>query len=89
MTRKEKVTKDIEMAFDFARYLIEHPEELDKIPDGSEIAFNDKSEVQKKSAARKSVCVDVRHAFAIKKRARSQVDRSHATSPKRQAAKSK
>jgi hypothetical protein len=44
MSKKEKTKKDIQMAFDFARYLIDHPDELTKIPDGSEIFFNEKSE---------------------------------------------
>jgi hypothetical protein len=70
VTHKEKVTKDIEMAFDFARYLIDHPEELAKIPNGSEIAFNEKpglmSTKQKTNA--KKVRVDVKRDFEIKKK---------------------
>jgi hypothetical protein len=71
MSKKEKAKKDIEMAFDFARYLIDHPEELDKIPDGSEIAFNEKGKLVKppKAATKKQLRVDVKHAFEIKKKA--------------------
>ena len=70
MNKRDTVRKNIELAFDFARYLIEHPEELDKIPNGSEIAFNEKSEeVKKKPVRRKQVRVDVKHAFKIKDKA--------------------
>ncbi len=39
MTEKEKtqVQKDIGEGFAFARFLLKHPKELDKIKDGSEI----------------------------------------------------
>ena len=92
MNNTEKAKKDIEMAFDFARYLIDHPEELDNIPDGSEIAFNEKAEVQEKVISRTSVCVDVRNAFAINKKRFSHVARAHGAvhkkhSPKRRQPK--
>ena len=70
MSNKQKVKKDLEMAFDFARHLIDHPEDLDKIPDGSEIAFNEKSEgIKTQSAKRKRLRVDVKNAFEIKSKA--------------------
>jgi hypothetical protein len=70
MTHKEKVKKDIEMTFDFVRYLIDHPEELAKIPNGSEIYFHDKTSdipVGNK-VKRKGVRVDVKRNFEIKKK---------------------
>jgi hypothetical protein len=70
MSKKEKAKKDIEIAFDFARYLIEHPEELAKIPDGSEISFLEKSAdvPSKKKASAKELRVDVKRDFEIKKK---------------------
>lgn len=70
MSKKEKTKKDIEMAFDFARYLIDHPEMIDKIPNGSEISFNESSKPKKdKPKTRKPLRVDVKHAFEIKNKA--------------------
>jgi hypothetical protein len=70
MTYKEKVKKDIEVFFDFVRYLIDHPDEIAKIPDGSEIYFHDKtSDVPDgNKVKRKSVRVDVKRNFEIKKK---------------------
>jgi hypothetical protein len=71
MSKKEKAKKDIEMAFDFARYLMDNPDELDKIPDGSEIAFNEKGKLAQptKPTSKKQLRVDVKHVFDIKKKA--------------------
>lgn len=33
MTRHERVSADVHMTFDLIRQLIEHPEELEQIPD--------------------------------------------------------
>jgi len=41
MTNKEKIRKDIAISFDFAEQIINTPEMLDKIPDGSSIRFLD------------------------------------------------
>ena len=42
MTKKEHIERNIGMTFDFARHLIDHPEIVDTIPDGAELAFIDK-----------------------------------------------
>ncbi len=70
MSKKEKAKKDIEVAFDFARYLIKHPEELAKIPDGSEISFQEGSAYvpSRKKANAKELRVDIKRDFEIKKK---------------------
>lgn len=42
MTKKEYATKNIGMTFDFIKYLIDHPEDIEIIPDGAELDFVDK-----------------------------------------------
>jgi hypothetical protein len=39
MNEKDRVERDIGLTFDFLRYLIAHPEMIDKIPDGAKIEF--------------------------------------------------
>jgi hypothetical protein len=41
MTNKEQVQQDIAVAFDFIEHIIENPELIDKIPEGSAINFID------------------------------------------------
>jgi hypothetical protein len=70
MNKKEKAKKDIEMAFDFARYLIEHPDEIEKLPDNSEVTFHERSDVvtpKSTSSRRKKVSVAVKRNFHIQK----------------------
>lgn len=42
MTKKEYVERNIGLAFDFLRHLINHPEIIETIPDGAELDFVDK-----------------------------------------------
>jgi len=37
MTNEEVVARNIGLAFDFLRYVIDHPQVLDEIPDGAEL----------------------------------------------------
>lgn len=46
MTNKEQIQRDIVIAFDFVEQIIDHPDVLDKIPDGAEIAFLDDENVK-------------------------------------------
>ncbi|MCX6237137.1 MAG: hypothetical protein NTY07_06185 [Bacteroidia bacterium] len=46
MTNKEQVQRDIAIAFDFVEQIIDHPDVLDKIPDGAEITFLDDENVK-------------------------------------------
>jgi hypothetical protein len=74
MKKSAKAKRDIAMAFDFVRYLIDHPEELAKIPNGSEVCFHDVSNEaeatssKKYSETGKSVQVNVKRDFEIKKK---------------------
>ena len=42
MTKGEVMKKNISLVFDFLRYLTEHPELIEKMPDGCELEFLDK-----------------------------------------------
>jgi hypothetical protein len=42
MTKKELINKNIGITFDFLRYVVDHPEMLDSIPNGAELSFIDK-----------------------------------------------
>ena len=63
MTKKEYAERNIGITFDFTRYLIDHPEVIDTIPDGSELDFIDKDMPYKSKAG-----------FKRKKVARYKVD---------------
>lgn len=41
MTNKEQIQRDIAVAFDFVEQIIDHPELIDKIPEGSVVTFID------------------------------------------------
>jgi hypothetical protein len=41
MTNKEQIRKDIVIAFDFAEQILDNPNLLDKIPEGTSIVFLD------------------------------------------------
>jgi hypothetical protein len=42
MTKKEYVSNNLGMTFDFIKHLIDHPEDIEIIPDGAELDFVDK-----------------------------------------------
>ncbi len=42
MRKDEVVKKNISLVFDFLRYLTDHPELIEKLPDGCELEFLDK-----------------------------------------------
>jgi len=68
MTKKETIEKNIGMTFDFVRYLVDHPEMIDNIPNGAVIEFVDKEIALKKVPAKirkeKTVSFQVEHTFA-------------------------
>ncbi|MEW6040243.1 MAG: DUF5647 family protein, partial [Elusimicrobiota bacterium] len=39
MKEKEIITREIGLTFDFLRYLLENPNEIEKIPNNTEIVF--------------------------------------------------
>ncbi len=42
MTKKEYVERNIGMTFDFVKYLIDHPDKIESLPNGAELDFIDK-----------------------------------------------
>jgi len=42
MRKDEIVKKNISLVFDFLRYLMEHPELIEKLPEGCELEFLDR-----------------------------------------------
>jgi hypothetical protein len=42
MKRDEIVNRNISLTFDFLKYITEHPEMIEQIPDGCELEFIDK-----------------------------------------------
>jgi len=42
MRKDEVVKKNISLVFDFLRYVTDHPELIEKLPDGCELEFLDK-----------------------------------------------
>jgi hypothetical protein len=46
MTNKEQIHRDIAIAFDFVEQIIDNPDILDKIPDGTAITFLDDENVK-------------------------------------------
>lgn len=65
MTNREKIKKDIAIAFDFAEKIIGEPEILEKISTGSTIQFLDSGAKnrEKKEEKRKRKYVRVRNQF--------------------------
>lgn len=56
MTNKEQIQRDMAVAFDFVEQIIEHPEIIDKIPEGSVVSFLDEEnkKTEKKTEANQS-----------------------------------
>jgi hypothetical protein len=46
MTNKEQIQRDIAVAFDFVEQIIDNPDILDKIPNGTAITFLDSENVK-------------------------------------------
>lgn len=66
MTKKEHTERNIGMTFDFIRYLIDHPEAIETIPDGSELDFIDKDmpfRVKRGDKGKKVARYRVEHVF--------------------------
>ena len=68
MTKKEYVERNIGMTFDFVRYLIDHPESIESLPNGAELDFIDKDIpfILKKQTKRKRIVrYKVEHVFGL------------------------
>lgn len=53
MTNKEQIQRDISIAFDFVEQIIDNPDILDKIPDGTEVTFLDGENVKPEKLSNK------------------------------------
>lgn len=68
MKEKEIITREIGLTFDFLRYLLENPNEIEKIPNNTEIVFLEDNfpEIEKKnkiSARRKTTAYHINKTF--------------------------
>lgn len=69
MKKEEIVKKNISLVFDFLRYLTDHPEFIEKIPDNCELEFLDKdfplTERESSVEGAEKVFLRVEHTFDI------------------------
>ena len=69
MKKEEIVKKNISLVFDFLRYLTDHPELIEKIPDNCELEFLDKdfpiTETEPSNEGSEKVYLKVEHTFDI------------------------
>lgn len=66
MTKKEYMERNIGITFDFIRHLIDHPEIIDTIPNGAELAFIDKNipfKIKRQDKGKKVARYRVEHIF--------------------------
>lgn len=68
MINKEQIQRDLTIAFDFVEQIIDNPEMLDKIPDGSNITFLDDENVKPEKKLTKNTekkYVKVKRSFEL------------------------
>jgi len=68
MTNKEQIQRDITIAFDFVEQIIDNPDILDKIPDGSNITFLDDENVKPEKRVNRNTAkkyVKVKRTFEV------------------------
>jgi len=69
MRKDEIVKKNISLAFDFLRYLTDHPELIKKLPDGCELEFLDKDfpsiETEISTEGTEKAFLKVEHTFNL------------------------
>ena len=69
MRKDEIINRNISLTFDFLRYITEHPEVAERIPDGSELEFIDKGfplpREDKSREGEKKVVLKVGYVFNI------------------------
>ena len=68
MTNKEQIQRDIAIAFDFVEQIVDNPDILDKIPDGTSITFLDNENVKPEKLVTKDTAkkyVKVRRHFEV------------------------
>ena len=69
MRKDEIVKKNISLVFDFLRYLTDHPELIEKLPDGCELEFLDRDfpliESEIRDEGVEKTFLKVEHSFNI------------------------
>lgn len=68
MTNKEQIQRDIAIAFDFVDQIIETPDMLDQIPDGTSVTFLDSENVKPEKPIDKSTSkkyIKVKRRFEV------------------------
>ena len=69
MRKNEIVKRNVSLVFDFLRYLTDHPEMIEKIPDGCELEFLDKdfpvTEIESSVRGAEKVFLKGAHTFDI------------------------
>ena len=68
MTNKEQIQRNIAIAFDFVEQIIDAPDILDKIPDGSSITFLDSENVKPEKRIGRSIAkkyIKVKRHFEV------------------------
>ncbi len=66
MRKDEIVNKNISLVFDFLRYITEHPELIEKIPNGCELEFLDKDYLVPETVKEMNkVFLKVEHTFNV------------------------
>ena len=63
MTKKERMSRDIGLTFDFLRQVIDNPKILDKIPNGSTLEFIEKDFPKLEKAANQSKLKAIKRKF--------------------------
>jgi len=63
MTKEEIISKNINLTFDFVDYLIKNPSELDKIPNGCTIIFEDSAQDGKEIKLKNADVLNVRKVY--------------------------
>jgi hypothetical protein len=54
MTNKEQIQRDMAVAFDFVEQIVENPDIIDKIPEGSAVTFLDEENKKAEKKAKKN-----------------------------------
>ena len=69
MRNDEIITKNISLVFDFLRYLTDHPELVEKLPDQCELEFLEKDfpliETEANSQDTEKAFLKVEHTFSL------------------------
>lgn len=69
MRKDEIITKNISLVFDFLRYLIDHPELVEKLPDQCELEFLEKDfpliETEANAQDSEKAFLKVGHTFTL------------------------